>query len=345
VLLAVGELAARVLVSRAMDPEELRIRTHDTDVKGRYRSHPRLPYVPLPGYPSHDSHGFRNPELAPVKSPDVVRIACLGGSTTYGHQLEASQAWPARLAQLLVDEGKRVEVINAGVPGWVSHETLISFEERVLPLEPDIVVVYQGRNELFPQAFNGYRPDYLHFRDPAWDFAHTNSAHKAVFRRSYLAMLVCTHDGQRFFWESRLENPIYGCNLKANVPTPDEVVRNLADPARTEAYRDNVTRLVESARDAGAEVVLCTMAFRAERFASGMLPEDPSTHDALAAQVEENNAVVREVATRLEVSIAETGAMAEQPDWFRDDCHMTPAGHTRRAEIVRSALRAEGLVP
>jgi lysophospholipase L1-like esterase len=301
--------------------------------------------VPRPGYPSHDSRGFRNPELAEPKREGSLRIACLGASTTYGHELLAEEAWPAQLERLLRADGLDVEVVNAGVPGWVSRETVISLEERVLAVEPDVVVVYQGRNELFPQAYNGYRDDYAHFRDPDWDFARTNRAHKAVFRLSRLALVLCTWRGDRFGWEGYLENPVYGCNVKANVPTPAETVANLLDPARTGGYRANVERLVASARAAGAEVLLCTMAFRAERFATGMLHEDPSIHPALAAQVDENNEVVREIARRLGVPLAETAAMAGDEGWFRDDCHMTAAGHARRAEIVRGRLLEEGLVP
>ena len=343
-LLFAGEVVARVLVARNIDPDELRILTQNTNVKGRYRSHASLPYVPLPGYRSHDSQGFRNPELAPDRPQGTLRIACLGASTTYGHQLDAAQAWPAQLARLLREDGIDVEVINGGVPGWVSLETLVSFEERALPRRPDLVIVYQGRNELFPQAYNGYRDDYSHFRDPDWDFAGTNRFHKAVFRLSHLALLVCTYKGHRLKWESRLENPIYGCNLKSNIPTPAEAIRNLDDPARTEAYRSNVTRLVQSARAAGVDVLLCTMAFRAEKFATGMLPEDSSMHPALARQVAENNAVVREVGERLGVPVAETAVMDESEEWFRDDCHMTPEGHARRAEIVRDRLSEAGLL-
>lgn len=345
VLLVAGEGAARYLVARHMDPEDLRIFTEHTDVKGRYRSHPRLPYVPTPGYPSHDSRGFRGEEVELAKPPGRLRIACLGASTTYGHDMPWREAWPAQLEALLSERGIDAEVVNAGVPGWVSLETRIGFEERVAPLAPDVVVVYQGRNELFPQSFRDYRADYSHYRDPDWDFVGTNRRHKDVFRFSRLALLLCTYRGQRFGWEKRLENPVYGCNVKANVPTVDEVIENLDDPQRTEGYRTQVESLVESARAAGARVVLCTMAFRVERFATGNIPEDPREYPALEAQVDENNEVVRDVGQRLGVPVAETEALSSRADLFRDDCHMTPAGHRRRAEVILETLVREGLVP
>ncbi len=342
-LLGLAEVAARVLVRR-MDAEKLRIYTEHTDVKGRYRSHPRLPYVPTPGYPSHNSLGFRGPEVELEKPPGRLRIACLGASTTYGHELAWNDAWPAQLERLLRAEGVDAEVINGGVPGWISLEMRVSLEVSVLPLRPDVVVVYEGRNELFPQSFRDYRSDYSHYRDPHWDFAGTNYVHKEVFRWSRLALLLCTHAGQRFGWEERLENPIYGCNVKANVPTPEEIVRHLADPERTEGYRDNLEQIVALSRAGGARVLLCTMAFRAEKFASGNLPEDPSAYPALGLQVEENNGVVRDMGRRLGVPVAETASLAAHEEWFRDDCHTTPEAQARQAEIVLERLIAEDML-
>lgn len=342
VVLLLGELAARYLVAKHMDPEDLRIRTTDTDVKGRFRSHPTLPYVPTPGYPSHDARGFRGEGFDDVAPEGRLRIACVGGSTTYGHDLPWREAWPAQLEALLREEGLDVEVINAGVPGWVSRESAMSLEERVLPLEPDVVVIYQGRNELFPQSWDAYRDDYLHFRDPDWVFDRTNSGYKALFRISHLALLLCTHDEDRFGWEGRLENPVYGCNLKPNVPTPEGVVANLEDATRTEAYRRNVERMVSAAREAGAEVVLCTFAFRPEKLATGMIPEDEIVRPSLAVQLARNNDAVRDVAEALGVVLAETGVLAEQPELFRDDCHVTADGHRARARIIADAMRAAG---
>ncbi len=344
-VLVLGEVAARVLVATRMDPEKVRILLEDTDVKGRYRAHPRLPYVPDPGFPSHNALGFRGAEIERDKAPGRLRVACLGASTTYGHQLAWREAWPAELERLLVERGYDVEVVNAGVPGWVSLETLVGLEERVLPLAPDLVVVYQGRNELFPQSYRNYEPDYSHYRDPAWNFSSTNTLHKAVFRVSHLALLLCTHRGQRFGWEERLENPVYGCVVKSNAPEVEEIGPFLEDPSRTGAYRHNVEELVRISRAAGARVLLTTFAFRVDDFATGNLPEDPRSYPALDAQVRENNDVVRAIGEERGVSVAETAALAEEPALFRDDCHVTPEGHTRRARIVLERILADGLLP
>lgn len=73
--------------------------------------------------------GFRGPE------PVAPRIACLGDSTTFGWGVSESQAWPSLLGEQL-----GVEVLNAGVPGYSSHQGLATLD-RVLALNPDVVVL------------------------------------------------------------------------------------------------------------------------------------------------------------------------------------------------------------
>ena len=84
----------------------------------------------------------------------------------------------------------RIGVVNAGVAGWTSRETLIHLKRAVLPLAPDIVVLADGRNDIFPQVFDGYRDDYSHYRPIGYDFREGNRWHRAVFRG-----LVLRHAG------------------------------------------------------------------------------------------------------------------------------------------------------
>src|SRR5262249_23752808 len=40
------------------------------------------------------------------------------------------------------------EVINAGIPGFRSSDSLKNFQHRVLPLEPDLVIYYEANNDM-----------------------------------------------------------------------------------------------------------------------------------------------------------------------------------------------------
>lgn len=92
------------------------------------------------------------------------RIAALGGSTTDGTW--KIKSWPQFLYEQL--GRKDVTVYNAGVSGYVSGQELIRLIRDILPLKPDMVIVYDGINDsggngVFPEepfAFNYARTVY-----------------------------------------------------------------------------------------------------------------------------------------------------------------------------------------
>lgn len=99
---------------------------------------------------SINSLGFRGAEFTKHKPTGVIRIACLGASTTFCAEASSNDmAWPAQLERLLNERhGERFQVINAGVPGYSTDQSAINLRERVLPLDPDLVIVYHGNNDM-----------------------------------------------------------------------------------------------------------------------------------------------------------------------------------------------------
>jgi len=84
--------------------------------------------------------GFRGglPE-PPASEPLVV---CLGGSTTYGYEVSAEDAWPALLEGELRDAGCPATVVNGGVSGHGASQLLLRYERDVRPLRPRVLVIY-----------------------------------------------------------------------------------------------------------------------------------------------------------------------------------------------------------
>lgn len=115
--------------------------------------------MPRPGYESKgsttwikiNSLGFRGDEIAVTKPPNTIRIACLGASTTFCAEVSSNLAtWPQRLGQELARKYPDIkfEVINAGVSGRMASDSLKTLKRRVLPLRPDIVLVYHANNDI-----------------------------------------------------------------------------------------------------------------------------------------------------------------------------------------------------
>jgi len=110
--------------------------------------------IPIPGRRtatmSINSLGFRGPELGP-KEPGDLRVAFLGGSTTFCAEASSDEAtWPALLTAALAERfpAHRFDYANAGVGGYSTVQSLANLEHRVAPLEPDVIVVYHATNDL-----------------------------------------------------------------------------------------------------------------------------------------------------------------------------------------------------
>jgi len=107
------------------------------NMKGRttFGGHERIVHIVT------NSLGLRGPEIGP-KPAGVRRVLALGDSFTFGHAVEAAEAWPAVLEGLLnARGGPRYEVVNAGVGGYGTGQELLLYEELESRVEPDLVVV------------------------------------------------------------------------------------------------------------------------------------------------------------------------------------------------------------
>ncbi len=155
-----------VLLLGLLVTAELAVRTRDwirfgsaSPSANLYLPHARLGKVPRPHAVldgqecsiAINGAGFRGPEISVPKPPGTFRVACLGGSTTFGLYCSSNETtWPGRLQHLLRETypDRNIEVVNAGVPGYTLSSSRVNFQERVLPLEPDAIIVYHAPNDL-----------------------------------------------------------------------------------------------------------------------------------------------------------------------------------------------------
>lgn len=115
-----------------------------------------LPFVEYglsPNYPDHNQLGYRGAEIEIPKPPGVFRIVALGGSTTYGTTTPVDETYPYYLQQVLREDYgyQNVEVVNGGVAGYTSWNILVNLALRIPVLEPDLVIFYEGTNDVLPR--------------------------------------------------------------------------------------------------------------------------------------------------------------------------------------------------
>lgn len=95
--------------------------------------------------------GFRSPDIAPIPAPNELRIAVVGASTVSGAYAKTNSAtFPHLLEERLRQAmpGRSVNVINAGVEGYTVREIDHLVEHAIIPLRPNVVVIYPGFNDM-----------------------------------------------------------------------------------------------------------------------------------------------------------------------------------------------------
>jgi hypothetical protein len=112
------------------------------------------------GSPRFNKFGWGGSDIELVKKPNKIRIAFLGASTTqqfgccnfaYPDYIEAwFDAW-AKQRHLDID----FEVINSARVAQRSMDMRAIFEYELKPINPDIVVYYEGRNQMFRWNMEG----------------------------------------------------------------------------------------------------------------------------------------------------------------------------------------------
>ena len=292
--------------------------------------------IPRPGAElgpiRHNAQGFRGPAIEMPKPPGRLRLAFLGGSTTYCAEVSSNEkTWPQVVTRRLADAMSGIEVdhVNAGVPGYAVSMSLANLRARVAALGPDVVVIYHATNDL---AYN-------------------------TFQLARAAGLIEKRPDAERFWLARysllvdlLEKNLRVASLQTQASAP--AGKLALDAGRAAApFREDLRALVREAKLHAPVVALVTFASRLRRGQSdealaaaavSSLYYMPylAPRDVLAGY-ERYNDVIREVAHE-EGTLLVEGADAVPADGahFTDSVHLTDAGAERLAHRIAAALAA-----
>ena len=290
--------------------------------------------VPIPGQnTSHiwiNSLGFRSPEIAAQKPQATVRLAFLGASTTFCAEVSSNEAtWPYLVWQTLRRSwpGVNFEFINAGVVGYTTDSSLLNWQRRVAPLDPDVVVLYEGINDFTKDV-------------------------RALAERQGLPTGVV---GPGSF----LERHSVAWHLIATTVKLKLRNRETAKPLRFtpadldgQGFYDRLSRLVGEVERGGRLVVLPTISIRLREQQS---PEEQRraaewgtfytpfmTPEGLIMGYSQYNAVIQRVAGEHAAVLAgDEAAIPADDTHFKDFVHFTDQGCVLMAQRVVNALRSD----
>ena len=118
-----------------------------------------------------NSLGFRGKEIEKTKKEGYFRIVILGGSAVWGTGASNDEATiSGSLERKLNDvyNTKRFEVINAGDSAYISTQELILLFDRIIELDPDLVITFDGYNDAYAGFINnvaGFPENFLQFKE------------------------------------------------------------------------------------------------------------------------------------------------------------------------------------
>jgi lysophospholipase L1-like esterase len=136
-----------------------------------WRLRPGAPEVGVaPGSGVTNAAGFRGPVVPRPRSPGVARVACLGDSITYGVGVAYEQGYVGFTGRTLEWKlGRRVEMVDAGCPGYTTFQGLRLLESDIVPLAPDVVTLMFGSwNDFTPAVGGDDEAKGALLRGPAW---------------------------------------------------------------------------------------------------------------------------------------------------------------------------------
>ncbi|MBN1313498.1 MAG: hypothetical protein JXB30_18975 [Anaerolineae bacterium] len=309
---------------------------------------PYLNYTLNPSWEDVNQRGIRGDLVAVPKPEGVYRILALGGSTTFGHGLSYEEAWPAQLQRILRDDYgySNVEVLNLGVPGYYSLDSVVSLATRGLAHEPDLVIVYDGLNDAMiriyqdPECYGGDTPLFSFGIDRGiWQSGGEELPPSTLYR--FLAI--------QFGW---MEDPTT-INSRMGAtgwcpPQPENIGRlDLLAQNPPSHFERNMRSVAALAQSSDAQVLFSTFAWD-KAAAEAQLAVDPSldTLQALLIATDEQNALMQVIAQDEQVLYVDLASEMGAGAYFQgDQVHQTAEGTRRQAEVYAAFLHEQGILP
>ncbi len=276
--------------------------------------------------------GYRG-ALVGAKRDGEWRLTMLGGSTVFGYGVFANESLPAQLEAALRGRGVDASVVNLGF----NSEGAYAFAPNIrdyAALAPDVVILYEGYNDLLPEQPNrflgrhgslvfratGYFPILpVVLRDKADAVARRGGGSKTVFGAA--AGVVDALSRQI----GRLTPAEAAGAATSGTDTPTATTGASIASHRWDFYCESVARAIETARAERAKVVVVSQ---------------PYISDSHVEQQQALRAALQQFRGDPHVAYVDGGRVIDLKDvrLAFDGMHLTPEGNRVMAGVLATAL-------
>jgi len=296
------------------------------EIKERNNAFMGIPFVgygPSPAHPEHNQLGFRNREITIEKPEGTYRIVAVGGSTTYGFRVEPDESWSAQLETILHEDYgvTQVEVINTGVMGYTTWNSLANLAFRVLDLSPDLVIVYHGTNDakvrwIHPNCFSGQTPIGGLARG-IWKENGPDLSPLSIYRYVGIGRGWIDNPIELNSWIYPVTASDPDCFGDEPMASPDYLQMNSSD-----YFERNLRNIVHLASANDADVLLSTWAYYPDFVEESLIPV-----------YEEQNQIIEAITDDLGVYYVDFMGQLPHDEqyWFADGEHQNSEGYYQQA--------------
>lgn len=270
------------------------------------------------------------------KPAGVFRIVCLGSSSTAGQGSTdmTNCSYPPRLQKILNEQGGQVyEVINGGIPGAPFYMLQVYFQQVLLPLDPDLLIIYFGSNGDNTASRIYYQR--MAEEVEAAPFISTNSELWAAMRLKWNPELLI----RGYFIAARFRTfraVIRFIDGFRELILPVHEIRDRDDLSPGSVYSSPET-VVESAIGTGCKVMLVPEVTFPDIYAGTVQHEYFSVFEELAEKFGEDGVVLQDFHRFFTSEVASENLI--------DDVHFHDQGYRWMAEHFAEMLGEKRLVP
>jgi lysophospholipase L1-like esterase len=263
-------------------------------------------------------YGVRRKEEIRPKRAITWRALALGGSTTFGENTAREEdTWVYRLeGKLRSAHGPAYDVINGGVGGYNVIENLLHYELLLEDLDPDLVMIVTGINDVHPRLMG----------DITRDYSNSRLSWRPTEILPVANPLLAPFSAYRYFTLLRLQQrgfPHIFQFIQKPYPPLEEWAPALRrnGPQVYQAHLEDLVRLILAQ---GRKVLIVPQMFI------------PLSDPTFKSGVDEHNAVNEAVARSFGVpfvSAAVDPAIISRADLI-DACHFNAKGHEKMATLL-----------
>lgn len=304
------------------------------------------------GIATVNDKGYRGDNFDISKPPGKIRIIIIGGSGVFDIHAPENQDWPHLVENYLLEENANVEVINAGIPGHASWDSVGRLYSEIWQFDPDIILLYNAWNDIKyfcslsqnHSLLREYRPyeisteysnrlignPFMYYSGPIDQFFSTYSQFYVRLRWGFLSLRY--GDGT-----------IEGLS-DVNSPESTEQYPDSCGDTGIQQYEFNLRLFADITKNMDATPILVTQARLVSE--NNTINEQnlilydrvKLSHQGLVDAFQETDDAIYRVSIEEDVSVIDLSIMNGNSAYFVDQIHTTPQGSQKIASIVGEFL-------